>query len=181
MWGEEGRAIAPPQLLRFASGVGGDMDGNPNVTAEAVLASLARHRELAPGAYRLELVELAGDRSQSATRVIMITPPRRMVICGRVALTDRRPMHSDRLDDLHLGRRNPDFESGSKKKALRCRFLLIFLRRPAIIVECRCQSSFSLFLLAPASGWSKSATRSVARCLQMQGRKGRSRPSSKSR
>ena len=68
-WGEEGKAIGPPPLLRFASWVGGDMDGNPNVTAETVLASLARHRELALGAYRRELLELAGDLSQSATRV----------------------------------------------------------------------------------------------------------------
>lgn len=69
VWGEEARGIELPTLLRFASWVGGDMDGNPNVTARTLLESLARHRQLALVAYRRELVELAGDLSQSASRV----------------------------------------------------------------------------------------------------------------
>lgn len=69
VWGEEARGIELPTLLRFASWVGGDMDGNPNVTAKTVLESLARHRQLALVAYRRELKELAGDLSQSASRV----------------------------------------------------------------------------------------------------------------
>lgn len=69
VWGEEGRALEAPPFLRFASWVGGDMDGNPNVTAETILASLARHRELALAAYRRELLELNVELSQSASRV----------------------------------------------------------------------------------------------------------------
>ena len=45
------------------------MDGNPNVGAETILQSLARHRELALGRYRRELAQLARDLSQSAPRV----------------------------------------------------------------------------------------------------------------
>ena len=33
-----------PPILRFASWVGGDMDGNPNVDATTMLATLERHR-----------------------------------------------------------------------------------------------------------------------------------------
>ncbi|MGD8601920.1 MAG: phosphoenolpyruvate carboxylase [Gemmatimonadota bacterium] len=66
--GVEGREDFPA-LIRPGSWVGGDMDGNPNVTAATVLATLRRHRELALDAYGHETVELAGHLSQSASRV----------------------------------------------------------------------------------------------------------------
>lgn len=69
VWGEEARALVPPTLLRFASWVGGDMDGNPNVGAATIVESLMRHRELALAAYRRELADLARDLSQSSSRV----------------------------------------------------------------------------------------------------------------
>lgn len=56
-------------LLRPGSWVGGDMDGNPNVDAETLRATLARHRELALRAYRRELTTLMGQLTQSASRV----------------------------------------------------------------------------------------------------------------
>ena len=56
-------------VVRFASWVGGDMDGNPNVGADTIRATLARHEELALRRYREELLGLHEHLSQSSTRV----------------------------------------------------------------------------------------------------------------
>lgn len=56
-------------LVRFASWVGGDMDGNPNVGADTIRASLERHRELAIRRYKEELRGLHEHLSQSLGRV----------------------------------------------------------------------------------------------------------------
>jgi len=58
-----------PPLLRPGSWVGGDMDGNPNVDAGTLQATLVRHRALALETYRREIAELAGALTQSATRI----------------------------------------------------------------------------------------------------------------
>ncbi len=58
-----------PALVRIGSWVGGDMDGNPNVDAGTVRATLQRHRDLALGAYMGEIEKLAHHLSQSASRV----------------------------------------------------------------------------------------------------------------
>ena len=55
-------------VLRFASWVGGDMDGNPNVGAESLRAALARQRALILERYRREAVELGRRLSQSGAR-----------------------------------------------------------------------------------------------------------------
>ena len=54
-------------VLRFASWVGGDMDGNPNVGAESLRAALARQRALILERYRREALELARRLSQSGS------------------------------------------------------------------------------------------------------------------
>ena len=56
-------------VVRFSSWVGGDMDGNPNVGADTIRATLARHLELALRRYREELRGLHEHLSQSTTRV----------------------------------------------------------------------------------------------------------------
>ena len=58
-----------PALVRIGSWVGGDMDGNPNVDAGTVRATLQRHRDLALGAYVGEIEKLARHLSQSTSRV----------------------------------------------------------------------------------------------------------------
>ena len=63
--------VAAPSrpFLRFSSWVGGDRDGNPNVTAPVTLATLRLHRDLILDRYIAEVEELAVRFSQSARRV----------------------------------------------------------------------------------------------------------------
>ncbi len=56
-------------LLRFGSWVGGDMDGNPNVGAETIAATLATQRAQVLAAYRADLRGLSEILSQSPSRV----------------------------------------------------------------------------------------------------------------
>jgi phosphoenolpyruvate carboxylase len=69
VFGTAAAAIPVPPVLRFASWVGGDMDGNPNVSAETVRAALARHRALVLERYYRETLELSRRLSQSTSRV----------------------------------------------------------------------------------------------------------------
>ena len=65
--GEEARRIGP--LVRFASWVGGDMDGNPAVDADSIREALARHQHLILGLYARDVADLIRSLSQSASRV----------------------------------------------------------------------------------------------------------------
>ncbi len=67
-----GPTVQPPEidtLIRFGSWVGGDMDGNPNVTAKTVRSTLARQRSLVLNLYFEECAEIANRLSQTANRV----------------------------------------------------------------------------------------------------------------
>lgn len=58
-----------PRLLRFASWVGGDMDGNPNVGADTIAATLRTQRRIVLANYRHECAELARLLTQTSDRV----------------------------------------------------------------------------------------------------------------
>ena len=77
-------------VLRFASWVGGDMDGNPNVGAETLRATLARHLELALRRYGDELRGLHEHLSQSTSRVAF-----------EPALLDRLREYAREFPDAH--------------------------------------------------------------------------------
>ncbi len=64
-------ASAPdlPRMFAFASWVGGDMDGNPNVGADTLRRTLARQRKLVLGLYRREVAQLSRRLSQSRSRI----------------------------------------------------------------------------------------------------------------
>jgi phosphoenolpyruvate carboxylase len=64
-----GDAAELPVMLRFASWVGGDMDGNPNVDASTIAAALETQRSLILARYRRDLANLASSLSQSLSRV----------------------------------------------------------------------------------------------------------------
>jgi phosphoenolpyruvate carboxylase len=58
----------PWPLVRFGSWVGGDMDGNPNVGPDTILATLERQREVVLERYRREVRTLFDHLSQSRSR-----------------------------------------------------------------------------------------------------------------
>ena len=62
-------SLALPDVLGFGSWVGGDMDGNPNVGAATIAATLAGQRALVLDAYRRDLDALGELLSQSQARV----------------------------------------------------------------------------------------------------------------
>ena len=64
-----GETPALPPVLRFASWVGGDMDGNPNVGADTIAGALRAQRSLVLDAYRRDLRHLAGLLSQTPSRI----------------------------------------------------------------------------------------------------------------
>jgi len=66
---ERGARLRVPIVVRFSSWVGGDMDGNPNVTARTLRETLARQRALVLDLYFRECRELAAHLSQSASRI----------------------------------------------------------------------------------------------------------------
>ncbi len=68
IYGDEGKHIEIPNLVNFASWVGGDMDGNPNVNAKTIRATLARQRSLILDLYYKECASIAGKLSQSTDR-----------------------------------------------------------------------------------------------------------------
>jgi phosphoenolpyruvate carboxylase len=64
-----GSRVRVPQIVRFGSWVGGDMDGNPHVTAKSIRETLARQRSLVLDLYYRESQELAGHLSQGGSRI----------------------------------------------------------------------------------------------------------------
>jgi len=68
VYGDGAPTIESTDILRFGSWVGGDMDGNPNVDADTLRATLARHRELILKKYRTDIQELFARLSQSRSR-----------------------------------------------------------------------------------------------------------------
>ena len=61
--------IEIPTLIRFATWVGGDMDGNPDVHGKTIRETLARQQQAIVNSYFIEVQELAQILSQSGSRV----------------------------------------------------------------------------------------------------------------
>jgi phosphoenolpyruvate carboxylase len=68
-YGPEAREREIPEILRFASWVGGDMDGNPDVHAKTLRETIARHQQIIVNSYFLECQGMAESLSQSASRI----------------------------------------------------------------------------------------------------------------
>ena len=63
------RAFELQPFMRFSSWIGGDRDGNPNVTCDVSRRAIVAHRKTAIARYRMRLSKLIGDLSVS-TNVI---------------------------------------------------------------------------------------------------------------
>jgi phosphoenolpyruvate carboxylase len=68
IYGDEGKHIEIPNIVNFGSWVGGDMDGNPNVNAKTIRATLARQRALILNLYYNECAAIGAKLSQSTDR-----------------------------------------------------------------------------------------------------------------
>jgi len=69
VYGDTARDLPLPIILRFASGIGGDMDARPETTARTIRETLSRQRGLILDLYYNECRALAAKLSQSKTRV----------------------------------------------------------------------------------------------------------------
>jgi phosphoenolpyruvate carboxylase len=69
VYGPEAREIDVPEILRFGSWVGGDMDGNPDVHAKTIRETIARHQQIIVNQYFLDCQGLAETLSQSGSRI----------------------------------------------------------------------------------------------------------------
>lgn len=65
IYGDDAKRLKIPVLVHYASWVGGDMDGNPNVNAKTIRATLARQRSLILDLYFKECGEISAKLSQS--------------------------------------------------------------------------------------------------------------------
>ncbi|PBC12142.1 phosphoenolpyruvate carboxylase [Mesorhizobium sp. WSM3859] len=61
-----GEPIRIPSLMRYASWIGGDRDGNPNVTAEVTAHAMAEYRDTAIGWYLAQVQRLVSVLSASS-------------------------------------------------------------------------------------------------------------------
>ncbi|HWM26859.1 MAG TPA: phosphoenolpyruvate carboxylase, partial [Woeseiaceae bacterium] len=69
IYGKEAHSLKVPGMIGFASWVGGDMDGNPNVNAKTIRETMARQRSLILNLYYRECASLSSKLSQSTTRI----------------------------------------------------------------------------------------------------------------
>ena len=94
-----GIAVELPQLLGFANWVGGDMDGNPNVGADTIAASLATQRGQVIERYLADVAALARLLSQTESRVAVSSQLLQRLADYRVrfpqAASRIRPRHED--------------------------------------------------------------------------------------
>ena len=94
-----GEGVAIPRLLRFATWVGGDMDGNPNVNADTIAATLAAQRAQVLERYTEDVAELGRLLSQTEDRVTLDDKLQRRIEDYRERLPEAaariRPRHAD--------------------------------------------------------------------------------------
>lgn len=94
-----GVAATLPQLLGFATWVGGDMDGNPNVGADTIAASLATQRAHVLEHYLSDVAALARLLSQTEGRVAVDARLQQRLADYRARFPEAaqkvRPRHAD--------------------------------------------------------------------------------------
>jgi len=99
-YGQQDGDFDLPEILRFGSWVGGDMDGNPNVNAKTIRETIARHQQIIVNRYFLECQSLAEALSQSEARIGISDALRARIDRYRVLLpgtANQAPARRDRM------------------------------------------------------------------------------------
>jgi len=79
VYGDEAAGLKIPSIVNFASWVGGDMDGNPNVNAKTIRSTLARQRSLILDLYFKECGTLSAKLSQAEDRATFSDDLRKVI------------------------------------------------------------------------------------------------------
>jgi phosphoenolpyruvate carboxylase len=95
-----GQRITLPQVLRFGTWVGGDMDGNPNVNADTIRAALDAQRAQAIAQYRNDLRALGQALTQSLGRAGVDGAVSARAEAYAVLLPEHADGYSPRLADM---------------------------------------------------------------------------------
>lgn len=98
VFGIEAENFDVPDIIRFGSWVGGDMDNNPEVTAKTIRETITRHHQLIINSYFLECQQLSELLSQSAARIGISTDMQARIDAYSVMLVSSHTMHSVRQD-----------------------------------------------------------------------------------
>lgn len=69
VYGDDARNFEAPEIIKFGSWVGGDMDGNPDVNAKTIRETIARQHQLIINSYFIECQQLSELLSQSISRI----------------------------------------------------------------------------------------------------------------
>ena len=69
VYGIDEQSVSVRPIVQFASWVGGDMDGNPNVNAKTIRSTMARQRSLILDLYYRECASISAKLSQTTSRV----------------------------------------------------------------------------------------------------------------
>jgi phosphoenolpyruvate carboxylase len=100
LYGVHPDSLELPNLVRFGTWVGGDMDGNPDVHAKTIRETLARQHQVIINAYFSECQNLAQLLSQSASRSAVLPELSQRIelyatlVPGALGIT---PMRHDRM------------------------------------------------------------------------------------
>lgn len=92
-----GKKLRCPPLLRYRSWIGGDRDGNPNVTAQLTTEALALHKEAIIGHYLVTLRTLRDELSVSSRKCAL--PDR--LLASVVSDKQRLGLPAEELIDAH--------------------------------------------------------------------------------
>ncbi len=92
-----------PNVLRFSTWVGGDMDGNPNVGATTILDTLNAQREMVLNAYRRDVTGLRTVLTQSTGRIGVDDLVLKRIEYYRQLLPHISSIHAERRADMPYG------------------------------------------------------------------------------
>ncbi len=98
VYGPAARDIDVPEIIRFGSWVGGDMDNSPEVNAKSIRETIARHHRLIINSYFLECQQLSELLSQSASRIGISTELQARIEAYSIMLASAHTMTSVRQD-----------------------------------------------------------------------------------